>query len=662
MQDWEDECRSDQIRWDDKQIEAEIELQQFLAIYGGEVIGQVEKPQTIEGGIVRLPDGFSARIRMRGQGFTDLIKNYPHLFEACLPEDIEQPDPIPGSEGPGDRMPVSMPSDNAPAVCVIDSGIQEGHRLLQPAIDAGASRSFLSGEDVADRVKPHGHGTPVAGAILYRSFLPPNAATEACCWIQNARLLDDRKQIPQEIHPPLALLEIITHYRNGTRKTRIFNHSIASNGPCRLTRMSSWGATIDLLSHKLDVLVIQAAGNIEGRTNSSQRPGVIESFASGRPYPDYLRDASSRVANPAQSLQAVTVGSIGLATIKNGARATIAGDSRPSAFSRSGWGLWDTIKPEVVEVGGDYLIDDNNQNLSTVEDACPELVRSTFATPGAATTRALVGTSFAAPRVTAIAAALQRILPDQPTLLYRALIVQSARWPSWMEDRPSVEQVEWMKSIGYGVPDLSRATENTDRRVTLVTQGAQDIRALEAAIYTVEIPPELRSPGNDFDVRIEVTLSYSSNPRRTRSSRAGYQEVWLDWIPSKKSESLDDFKARAIKGIDPSEKADSANWMLRERKNWGVLPGIHRQAGTVQKDWAVFKAFEMPETFAIAVRGHNGWSKNPNSTAKFALAVTIDAEGSPVPIYSRIEQMQSVRLEEVEQEQKVSETRVEVTS
>ena len=407
---------------------------------------------------------------------------------------------------------------------------------------------------------------------------------------------------------------------------------------------------------------MQAAGNIAGRTNSIQRPGVIESFACGRPYPQYLRDSSSRVSNPAQSLQAITVGAIGLATINDGNRTTVAGEVRPSAFSRSGWGLWGAIKPEVVEIGGDYLIDSTQTNLSRTEAACPELVRCTFATPGAATTRALVGTSFAAPRVAAIAAALQRILPEQTTLLYRALIIQSARWPGWMEGLSPNEQVEWMQSIGYGIPDLSRATENTDRRVTLITEGAQQIHALEAAIYTVEIPAELRSPGNDFDVRIEVTLSYSSNPRRTRSSRTGYQEIWLDWIASKKAESLDDFKARAIKGFGVAEDSDSAEWMLHQRKDWGILRGIHRQAGTVQKDWVVLKAFELPETFAIAVRGHNGWSKNPNSTAKFALAVTVDAEKSHIPIYSRIEQAQSVRLQEIELQERVAEARIEVTN
>lgn len=645
---WESQWRKVEMEWDDKLIETEEELHRFLQPYSGEIIDQVGDHPAVDGGIVTLPDSFNVRIRMRGQGFIDLIKNYPRVFEASLPENIEQPDPIHQAARPGDYPAVSAPVSNAPAVCVIDSGIQEGHRLIQAAIDSPNSRSFLAGHDTADRVYPHGHGTPVAGAMLYRSFSPDNNIGEALCWIQNARLLNDQKNLPTNIYPPLALREIINHYRNGNRQTRIFNHSIAANGPCRTARMSTWGTEIDLLSHELDVLVIQSAGNIESRTDSLQHPGILDNLTAGRPYPNYLREASSRISNPGQSLQAITVGAVGLATLDDGDRATMGGEARPSAFSRSGWGIWDTFKPDVVEIGGDYLIDAEKVNLSITEDACLELVRSTFASPGRATTKALIGTSFATPRVAAIAAALQRILPNEPTLLYRALIIQSARWPGWMENLSPEEQVNWMRSVGYGIPDLARATKNSEKRVTLITEGVQVIKPLEAAIYTVDIPNELRTPGSEFDVRIEVTLSYSSRPRRTRSSRKGYQEVWLDWIASKKEESLQDFMARAIKGLGEAESADTVDWMLHEQKDYGVLRGVHRKAGTVQKDWVVLKAYELPETFAVAIRGHNGWNRDPNSTAKFALAVTIEAEECPLPIYSRIAQVQAVRLEQVQ--------------
>jgi subtilisin family serine protease len=59
-----------------------------------------------------------------------------------------------------------------------------------------------------------------------------------------------------------------------------------------------------------------------------------------------------------------------------------------------------------------------------------------------------VGTSFAAPKVSHIAAILQSLFPERSALLYRALIVQSARWPSWAEADPDSDKV--LRLIGYG--------------------------------------------------------------------------------------------------------------------------------------------------------------------------------------------------------------------
>ena len=98
-------------------------------------------------------------------------------------------------------------------------------------------------------------------------------------------------------------------------------------------------------------------------------------------------------------------------------------------------------------------------------------------------------------------------MPDEPALLYRALIVQSARWPAWAEGlmtqlRQTAEPLERqaliervsrvIRCLGYGLPDAIRATTNTDHRTTFVTNGQVSIRPLEAHIYQVPIAEELR--------------------------------------------------------------------------------------------------------------------------------------------------------------------------
>ena len=74
--------------------------------------------------------------------------------------------------------------------------------------------------------------------------------------------------------------------------------------------MSAWAATVDRLSFDKDILFIQSAGNILIDTGQIANPGVLEHLQAGRVYPDFLYEPSFRVANPAHSFQALTVGSV----------------------------------------------------------------------------------------------------------------------------------------------------------------------------------------------------------------------------------------------------------------------------------------------------------------------------------------------------------------
>src|SRR5690606_535798 len=144
-------------------------------------------------------------------------------------------------------------------------------------------------------------------------------------------------------------------YHDGPRNTRIFNHSINADAPCRTQHMSAWAAEIDLLCHDYDVLIIQSAGNLKN-SRPAPRSGIREQFAAVKRYPDYLSENASRIANPSQSLQALTVGSIAYGALETAHWRSFASEKGyPSAFSRAGLGIWESIKPDVVEYGGDSL-------------------------------------------------------------------------------------------------------------------------------------------------------------------------------------------------------------------------------------------------------------------------------------------------------------------
>ena len=645
--------------WDEIKSRRETEIEEFARFYEAEILRLVDGAAF---NAAVLPDSFTVRLKIVGRGLKDFVLNYPFVFEVVEPDDIALTTPS-GHEGPESApgaAPVP-PDADAPAVCVIDSGMQEGHFLIHPAIDQATSHCFLpqaNPTDVGDFVSPGGHGTRVAGAVLYGETIPSDGTLQLPFWIQNARVLDSNNSMPVEMFPPEVIRAAVERFHRSARQTKIFNHSINGRTYCRTRYMSAWAAEIDSLSATYDILVVQSAGNLP---TSGVNPyiGVKDHLAAGREYPTYLYEPSARIASPGQSLQALTVGSIAYGAFVDGAWSTFAPDpDYPSAFSRSGPGIWGVIKPEVVEHGGDDVrtanVPPDVQGGGRIRAACPELVRSTMFPPGPAFDRDETGTSFAAPKVARIAAQLQRLMPEEPALLYRGLVVQSARWPTWAEARlaelndPSshddpahrqqlIDEVsQVVRCIGYGVPDEGRATSNTDHRTTFITSGETPIRAGECHIYQIPIPAGLRSQADEFDIRIDVTLSYVAQPRRTRRHLRRYLSTWVDWKSSKLGEGLADFRVRAIKATENGEEALPGSvlpWVLHEASNFGVIRDTKRSNGTVQKDWAVVKSNTLPDHFCIGVVGHQGWSHDPDSAARYALAVTLEILGQEIVIY-----------------------------
>ncbi len=660
--DWSQARAAAYAAWDEIKAAREGEINDFFASYQGEILDFIDGAPY---DAAVLPDSFTIRVKVNGKGLKDFILNYPYIFEAIEPEDITLPQLAAqaGAESAEVAVPIP-PAPDAPAVCVIDSGIQEGHRLLQPAIDQATSHCFLPDRnpaDIGDFVSPAGHGTRVAGAVLYGETIPRNGAPQLPFWIQNARVLNEHNGMPVDLFPPAAVRAAVERFHRSPRQTRIFNHSINAVGYCRSRYMSAWAAEIDALCAAYDVLIVQSAGNLP--TNGVvPYLGVRDHLLAGRDYPTYLYEASTRIANPGQSLQALTVGSVAYGPIQEGAWRTFATEqAHPSAFSRSGFGIWDIIKPEVVEYGGDGIHTGNNppdvQIGGRIAGACPELVRSTMFPPGPAFDRDEVGTSFAAPKVTRIAAQLQMAFPDEPAILYRALLVQSARWPEWAEafltelrglhprnDQARREQLldevsQVIRCLGYGIPDGSRASTNSDHRVTLITSGEIPIKARECHIYQVPVPPQLRQQADEFDIRIEVTLSYVAQPRRTRRHLRRYLSTWVDWVSSKLGEGLNDFRVRAMK--DQDSDADplpgtALPWTIHEKPQHGFIRNTKRNSGTVQKDWAVVKSNALPDHFCIAVVGHQGWSHDPDSAARYTIVVTFEILGQEISIYEPV--------------------------
>lgn len=618
--------RDSQVERDDKLIERQDQFDEFIGYYG-------ERSSSF----IDLEDSFSCKIEITGKGLKDLVENYPFVFEIS---EIDKINTVNGAEVEEAIIEIQViaPEKNSPEIAVIDSGIMEEHKYLSASIITKNSRSYVVGDNsTADQVLGGGHGTRVAGAILYPYGLPrPDEVYQLPCFVRNLRVLNHNNELLNAF-PAQLMQEIV----EDNSDCKVFNLSINSTTPYRLKHMSSWAATIDNLINENRILFIISAGNIDSDV-------VREYINKGNNYPEFLNEPYCRLANPAQSCFALTIGSINHSTFEDDYWKSLGDEHDVSAFSRIGTGIWGMIKPDVVEFGGGLVISKSVfGSVRNNEFTSPELLRSTI-NGGNAFGKDRVGTSFATPKVSYIVAQLLKLYPDEDINLLRGLVVQGARLPKDFFINPTSKSI---RCLGYGIPSLDRVTNNTHQRITFY--NTNNIKVEEAHIYSLKIPESLRSPAEEYDILIEVTLSYTAKVRRTRQKTKSYLSTWLDWTSSKLGEPLNEFKDYVLSEIEKGQPTfydkDSRNdltgwnWKIKNTSK-GSVEGISRTNSTIQKDWSIIKSHDLPDELSFAVRAHKGWDKMEEEVS-YSLIVSIEILNSNLEIYEAIRVENEIELE-----------------
>lgn len=617
---------------DELEAERQDQFRKFIEDLGGQVVTS----------FVSYDDSFGCRLRLSGLALKDLVTNYQYLFDVTEFDNLTYIHPETGDESILE-LNYLAPEDNSPTICVIDSGIQENHLMIADAIDTALSVSYVPGDNsVADMVNGGGHGTKVAGAILFGNIIPKQGVHQHEFWIQNARILNDHKWLPEQLYPPELMRKVFKDFS----KTRLFNLSVNASRPCKTIHMSEWATAIDQLSVENNILFIVSAGNINSTNIVANNPGISEHLQEGRNYPEFLLANSSRISNPAQSCFALTVGSVCPNKFEDDFQISFAEKDGPSSLSRTGPGLWRMIKPDIVEYGGDYIREKSENPLITTNAMCSvEVVKTTF--NGTNAVGHDLGTSFAAPKVSNIAGSIIREVPGASANLIRCLVAQGARMPENIFRSPSVDNV---RMYGYGIANKVRSTQNSLKRITLTAEG--EIAARNAEIYTLQIPEELRGVADEYDFLIEVSMAYMARPRRTRRRTRSYLSTWVDWQSSKFDESFKQFKSRVTKYTEGEEfeeeveDAKSIQWCIRENIGWGPVKGLRRQDSSLQKDWTVIKAFKMPEEFSLAVVGHQGWEKDIYATVPYSLVVSFEVLNAEIDVYNPIRILNRIEIEQ----------------
>jgi len=372
------------------------------------------------------------------------------------------------------------------------------------------------------------------------------------------------------------------------------------------------------------------SGIVEGH------PMLADTIASARSKA-YLLEGGRTVLQPAEALNALTVGSISTANDPYPASPTIrgaAGKRSASPFTRSG-ALRNVLKPDLVEEGGDLAIDSRlgwsppNPGLR-IPTTGPEFAHGKLFTY-------TEGTSIAAPKVAHLAARVLGAMPDASANLVRALLVNSAGFPEGAQSYPKERA---MKLCGFGVPDPDRTLYCTDRRATLYFAGEIAIDAV--LLFDIPVPPEL----SDSKGRKRITVTVAYDPPVSALEQVRPAGINLNWKVARAniadSVIMSELVAVAERELDSTSDGEASPKKTKKKVfEAGTLPRRVQQRSTVQKnifEWRVscssIRRTRRPESLRTSVQSPACWRIRPKTSSPgttFATRIrSLDAGGRGV--------------------------------
>lgn len=559
---------------------------------------------------------------------------------------------------------VVWPPSDAPRVCVLDTGANRAHSLLEPAL-APADQHTLDNRWGVDDDPSEGHGTAMCGLALHGDLT-------AILADQSARTLMHRLESVKILPPPGFASNQPTSYGALTQaavarpeiaapdERRVFCMSVTNENVSGATP-SSWSAALDQIASgsmpgdrdpSPKRLFIVAAGNV---------PAEI-AFDRLQPQDNYP------IEDPAQAWNAVTVGGytdlihISEPLFADWSPMVSAGQLSPHSRTSVQWAQDRApFKPELVFEAGNRIVNGAQTEaltvsslslLSTGHDIAQQPLVSFQATSAASAEGARMATRIGSAH------------PEYWPETVRALMVHSAEWTMPMRalleaSSGKRERYELIRRFGYGVPSLGRAIASASNDLALVTQAQIQPFCLESAsqaenrknrgrrfkdchYYTLPIPRTLLEALGNNEVELKITLSYFIEPNPGLSASIDpqrYQSFGLRFDLRRRNETLAEFRNRvnAAERADtlrrPPSQPDDDRWMLGARSV---------SAGSLHCDVWSGPAIDLLNRDTLCVKPVNGWWRGRaskeicNGKARYALVVSLKARNADIDIYTPI--------------------------
>lgn len=572
---------------------------------------------------------------------------------------------------------------DAPVVCVIDTGVQEGHPLLADSLSKGDVH-------VADALWPRtpvdGHGTEMAGLALYgdvQEVLTMGRDVHLLHRLESVKFLPNVGTNERDLYGALTARSVDRPEIEAADRPRVFMLAVTVRHPQRDDpdtgtvgvedgKPSSWSATVDALSYGRAIDDTDVRFTYLDRDQVASPRLFVVSAGNIRdlaPAGDPLdRSDIEPIEDPAQAWNVITVGAYTDKDDMAGAlpifddyvplakRGQLSPTSRTSVtFDRQKW----PFKPDVVAEGGNVAVSPDKTAVDTPESLAVLTTRLQRLGEGVFTTTR--DTSAATAQVAAIAADIMATYPDLRPETVRALVVHSAEWTPAMRaeiDSASTrtEKVSRLRRYGMGTPSLDRALRSATDALTLISEAqihpferdgnSSNGKVREMNLHALPWPKvELQALG-DVDVRMRVTLSYFVEPNpssRGWTGRYAYPSHGLRFAVRRPAEGVDDFRKR----INKKARVDGETRLKLSsdsEKRWLFGTKQQQSTGSLHTDIWTGPAAELANKEAVAVYPVAGWWKDRSSYDQsergvhYSLVVSIESPAVEVDLWSPVAQ------------------------
>ena len=535
-----------------------------------------------------------------------------------------------------------------PYVCILDSGVNNGHPLIAPFHADGDQFSIKPEWSVADE---NGHGTGMAGLAVWGDLTEALESSEAVHIrhrIESVKVLRQPGDNEGYHYGILTMDGVSLAEIAHPERARVFAMALTATDGRDRGKPSAWSGAMDSLA--VDYLGEDAFPRLFLLAGGNTGDDLIAL----KEYPEYtiLQD----IHDPGQAWNVLTVGAYTAKTTMAehdcSAYKALAPEGGISPYSTTS-AIWDKampLKPDLVFEGGNVGMDSfgcagiPSLKLLTTHHLPVERLFTTFEATSAATALA-----------SRFAAEIRTEYPDLWPETIRALMVHSADWTDAMRQQldkgstPRQQALHRVRCVGFGVPDLGRALWSAGNSLALIVEDELQpfemedsrIKSRDMHLHDLPWPTSALQAIGSADVELIVTLSYFIEPNPSSRNVAGkysYASHQLRFDVKRPLESLDDFRRRINREARDAEHGSTAgptdpDWLLGSQA---------RHRGSIHKDIWKGKAAELAERGQIAVYPAIGWWRTRkqlqryDKKARYALVVTIRVPEVDVDIYNEV--------------------------